>query len=121
MAKNSISNTIERESFDYQGKTFFQYFVRGTLRGTPVKVQLAPKEKTQKAFEILDIVFGDAKSAEFVITPFELTGENGNLITGNSYAIRTIDEDGEVYEVKVKPYKDTDKDLLRMLLNKTSF
>ena len=116
MAKNSISNIVEREMFDYKGNNYYQYFVRATLRGRELKVQLAPKEKSQKAFEILDIVFGDAQSAELVITPFEVQGENGNTISGNSYAIRTIDEDGEVYEVKVKPYKDCDKDLLKMLL-----
>ena len=116
MAKNSISNIVEREMFDYKGNNYYQYFVRATLRGRELKVQLAPKEKSQKAFVILDIVFGDAQSAELVITPFEVVGENGNVITCNSYAIRTVDEDGEVYEVKVKPNKDTDKDILKMLL-----
>lgn len=116
MAKNSISNIVEREFFDYKGSQYYQYFVRGTLRGREIKIQLGPKEKTQKAFEILDIVFGDAQTAELVITPFEVMGENGNTITGNTYAIRTVDEDGEVYEVKVKPSRDCDKDLLKMLL-----
>ena len=40
----------------------------------------------------------------------------GNIIKGNTYGIRTVDENGEVYECKVKPFRDSDKTLLNMLL-----
>ena len=40
----------------------------------------------------------------------------GKIIKGNTYGIRTVDENGEVYECKVKPFRDSDKTLLNMLL-----
>ena len=45
----------------------------------------------------------------------EIKGENGNVISGNTYAVFTKDENGEVYECSVKPYRNSDKALLNML------
>ena len=42
------------------------------------------------------------------------------MVKGNSYLVRTVDENGEVYECPVKPSRTSDKTLLGMLLNQTA-
>ncbi|MBO5067618.1 MAG: hypothetical protein J6C62_04380 [Clostridia bacterium] len=55
--------------------------------------------------------------AELKITPFEIKDEKGGVISGNTYAVFTKDEaTGEVYECSVKPYRNSDKALLNMLV-----
>ena len=49
--------------------------------------------------------------------PYEIKDEaTGNVIKGNTYAVKTIDVNGEVYECAVKPFRSSDKALLNMLL-----
>ena len=40
----------------------------------------------------------------------------GSVISGNTYMVRTEDENGMVYECNVKPFRSSDKSLLNMLL-----
>lgn len=54
--------------------------------------------------------------AELVTIPFEMKDERGKVIKGNSYMVRSYDEDGTVYECPVKPAKPSDKTTLNMLL-----
>ena len=42
---------------------------------------------------------------------------SGRIISGNTYAVRSVDENGEVYECKIKPSRASDKALIGMLLN----
>ena len=66
---------------------------------------------------VLDIVFGNENKADLFLTPYEMKDEaTGKIIKGNTYGIRTVDENGEVYECKVKTFRDSDKTLLNMLL-----
>ena len=104
---------VERETFEKDGKTYFSYFIKGNVRGKDVKVAIIPPDKG--GYTVLDIVFGEAMQAELKITPFEIKGEDGNVIKGNTYAVFTKDEDGEVYECSVKPFRNSDKALLNML------
>ena len=56
-------------------------------------------------------------SAELTMKPYEIKDEaTGNVIKGNTYAVRTTGDDGEVYECAVKPFRSSDKALLNMLL-----
>ncbi len=106
---------VERETYEKNGKTFYSYFVKGTLRRKPVKASMSPMDIG--GYAVLDIVFGNAMTAELVITPYELHDEkSGRTINGNSYAVRSTDENGEVFECKIKPYRNSDKMLLQMLL-----
>ena len=105
---------VERETFEKDGKTYFSYFIKGNVRGKDVKVAIIPPDKG--GYTVLDIVFGEAMQAELKITPFEIKGEDGNVIKGNTYAVFTKDEDGEVYECSVKPFRNSDKALLNMLI-----
>ena len=64
-----------------------------------------------------DIVFGDEMSAELTVTPFEMKDEaTGRTISGKTYGVRSVDENGEIYECKIKPFRQSDKALLEMLL-----
>lgn len=117
MAKNTNNKQIfvERETFEKNGRTFFSYFIKGNIRGKDVKVAVVPPDRG--GYTVLDIVFGDQMAAELVAKPFEIKDEaTGKIISGNTYSVQTVDEDGEIYECAVKPYRNSDKSLLNMLL-----
>ncbi len=118
--KNNDKNiVVERETFEKDGKTYFSYFIKGNIRGREVKIGIAPpdKDKDIGGYTVLDIVFGNAMAAELVIKPYEIKDEKTKtVVTGNSYAVRSYDENGEVYECAVKPFRQSDKALLNMLL-----
>lgn len=110
---------VERETFESKGKTYFGYYIKGTVRGRDVKVGIAPPDKdTDKGgYAVLDIVFGNADKAEFVLVPYEIRDEKTKkVVKGNSYVVRSVDDDGRVYECPVKPSRTSDKSLLNMLL-----
>ena len=106
---------VERETFEMNEQTYYSYFIKGTVRGKDVKVAVIPPDKG--GYTVLDIVFGNENKADLFLTPYEMKDEaTGKIIKGNTYGIRTVDENGEVYECKVKPFRDSDKTLLNMLL-----
>lgn len=110
---------VERETFEKNGRTFFSYFIKGSIRGKEVKVAVVPPDKG--GYMVLDIVFGDAMAAELKLKPYEIKDEStGKVISGNTYAVQTVDEDGEIYECSIKPYRNSDKALLNMLVKKTA-
>lgn len=116
MANSNIK--IERESFEFKGKTCHKYFIGGTVRNTDVKILLAPPgENDRGGYTVLDIVFGNENEADFVVEPFEFKDEKtGRTISGNKFLARTVDENGEIYECEVKPARKSDKSMLAMLL-----
>lgn len=113
-----MSIMVEKQAFEFKGKEYFEYFIKGNVRGRDVKVKLAPPDKTDKgAFTVLDIVFGDSNKAEFAVVPYEFQDSTGKTIVGNKFFVRTTDaETGEIYECQVKPAKQSDKTLLAMLM-----
>ena len=110
---------VEREPYKAKdGNTYFTYFIKGVIRGKDVKIQIAPPNKDTDfgGYTVLDIVFGDSNVAELVVTPYEMKDEAGNIRTGNTYGVRNVDETGEVYECKIKPFRTSDKALIKMLI-----
>ena len=106
---------VERDTFEKDGKTYYSYFIKGKVRGKDVRVAIVPPDKG--GYTVLDIVFGDAMSAELVAKPYEIKDDStGKVITGNSYAVRSVDENGKEYECAVKPFRSSDKALMNMLL-----
>ena len=107
---------VEKGTFEYNDKEYSSYFIAGKIKGKEVKVALMPPDKG--GWEVLDILFSDTTQGELVVKPYELKDEKTGKVTatGNTYAVRTIDENGEVYECPVKPFKSSDKALLNMLL-----
>lgn len=106
---------VERETYEQNGNTYFAHFVKGTIRGKEVKINVVPLDFG--GYTVLDIVFLDAMQAELVLNPYEIKDEaTGGVITGNTYSVRSVDENGEIYECRVKPSKNSDKQLLAMLI-----
>ena len=106
---------VEREQFEYDGKKYFGYFLKGTVHGRNVKVGIKPPDNG--GYTILDIFFESNAEPTLTVTPFEITAEGGRVITGNTYAVECADnETGEVFSCKVKPARESDKTLLQMLL-----
>ena len=107
---------VERDTYEKDGKTYYSYFIKGNIRGRDIRVLIVPPDKG--GYTVLDIVFGEEMEAELVLNPYEIKDEStGKVIKGNSYAVRTVDEDGEVYECAIKPFRASVKALLNMLLN----
>lgn len=115
--KNNNNNVImvERETYEKDGKSYFTYFIKGNIRGKDVRIAIMPPDIG--GYTVLDIVFGNNMAAELVIKPFEIKDEKTkSVISGNSFAVRSYDENGEVYECAVKPFRASDKALLNMLV-----
>lgn len=112
MNNNNIK--VERENFEKNGKSYFSYFIKGVVRNKDVRVQIIPPDKG--GYAVLDVVFGDKMEAELVVTPFAIKDDSGKVITGNTFKVRSADENGEVYECSVKPARSSDKSFLNMLL-----
>ena len=107
---------VEKGTFEYNDKEYSSYFIAGKIKGKDVKVALMPPDKV--GWAVLDILFSDTNQGELVVKPYELKDEKTGKVTatGNTYAVRTVDENGEIYECPVKPFKSSDKALLNMLL-----
>ena len=115
MAKKENKIMVERETFEKNDKIYFSYFIKGVIRGKEVKVAVVPPDKG--GYAVLDIVFGNEMAAELVANPFEIKDEStGRVIAGDSYLVRSVDENGEIYECSIKPYRSSDKALLNMIM-----
>lgn len=111
---------VERETYEKNDNTYYTYFIKGKIRGRDVRIALAPPSDKDKkdmgGYTVLDIVFGDAMKADFVVEPFEFKDSTGKTISGVRHLVRSIDENGEIYECAIKPARQSDKALLNMLL-----
>lgn len=106
---------VERETYEKNGKQYFSYFVKGNVRGKDVKASVMPLDIG--GYTVLDIVFGNEMKADLVLNPYEIKDEKtGSVMSGNTYSVRTVDENGEIYECRIKPAKNSDKSLLNMIL-----
>lgn len=112
MENNKIK--VERETFESNGKEYFSYFIKGNVRGRDIKAGVIPPDKG--GYTVLDIVFDGQMEAELIVTPFEIKDVKGKTIKGNTYSVRSYDEDGAVYECPIKPARTSDKSFLNMLL-----
>lgn len=115
---NNNGIKVEKGTFEYKGKTYDEYYISGNVRGRDVKIKLAPPDKNDKGgYTVLDIVFGNKDTADFVTEPFEFVNGDGKTVSGERFLVRTVDkETGEVYECAVKPARKSDKTLLAMLM-----
>ena len=106
---------VERETYEKGEKTYFTYFIKGVVRGKNVKVAVSPPDKG--GFAVLDIVFGNEMKADLITKPYEIKDDaTGNVIKGNTYSVKSVDENGQVYECPIKPFRASDKTLLNMLM-----
>ena len=113
--KNLGKVKVEREIYEKNGKSFYTYFVKGNVRGKEVKISVTPPDIG--GYTVLDIVFGNENSVELALNPYEIKDEKtGTVMSGNTYSVRSVDENGEIYECRIKPAKNSDKSLLNMIL-----
>jgi hypothetical protein len=105
---------VERETFEYKGSTYFSYFIKGEIRGKEVRIAVVPPDKG--GYVVLDIVFDSDMACELALKPYEIKDDKGNVMTGNTYSVISVDENGLVYECPIKPAKSSDKALLNMLI-----
>ena len=106
---------VQREKFEYKGKEYLGYFIKGMVKGREVKATIKPQDIN--GYTVLDIIFEGASEVELIAKPYSITDEaTGNVITGNTFVVRSVDEIGEVYECPVKHSRGSDKVLLNMLM-----
>ena len=106
---------LQRELFTgNDGKEYYSYLLKGKVRGRDIKVDFAPKDKG--GYEVLDIVF-EVGAVELVIAEETMTSQDGKKTKYTTYQAVAYDEDNSPYECGVKPSRDSDKALLKMLLN----
>ena len=105
---------VEREKFEFKGKEYMGYFVKGIVKGREVRASLKPQDIN--GYTVLDIIFDGANEVELIAKPYSITDDNGNVISGNTFIVRSVDENGEVYECPVKHSRGSDKVLLNMLM-----
>ena len=89
---------VEKGTFEYNDKEYSSYFIAGKIKGKDVKVALMPPDKG--GWAVLDILFSDTNQGELVVKPYELKDEKTGKVTatGNTYAVRTVDENGEILD-----------------------
>lgn len=123
MANKDKKIYVERETFKKNDNTYYSYFIKGVVRGRDVKIGIAPpnSDTDKGGYTVLDLVFGNAEKAELLVKPYEIKDEKTKkIVTGNTYAIQSADENGEIYECAVKPFRSSDKTLLNMLLKQAA-
>lgn len=112
MNENKIK--VERETYNKDNKAYYSYYIKGEIRGREVRIAVVPPDNG--GFRVLDIVFDQETSADLVLKPYEIKDERGKVLKGNSYAVVSKDKDGTEYECGIKPFRNSDKTLLNMLL-----
>ena len=119
MENKSITILVEREVYEKGGKSYYSYFIKGTLRGRDFKISVKPHDIG--GYTALDIVFDDSMAAELVITPFEMPNERtGGTIKGSTLTVVSYDKDGTKYECPITTSRKSDKALFKMLTDHLS-
>ena len=71
--------TVERDTYETRDKKeYYNYFVRGQVRGREVRAELAPKNKDFDGYELLDLIFDIAPTAELYIHDEESETASGS-------------------------------------------
>lgn len=111
--------TVERDTYETRDKKeYYNYFVRGQVRGREVRAELAPKNKDFDGYELLDLIFDIAPTAELYIRDEERETASGSKSVYTVYEVQNTDEDGILYSYKLKPRAESDKSILNVLLQK---
>ena len=115
MKGNSKKIVVERETYEKNGNQYFAYFVKGNVRGKDVKASVKPLDIG--GYTLLDIVFNGELQADLATTPYEIKDEKtGTVVSGQTYSVRSVDENGEIFECRVKASRQSDKQLLSMIV-----
>lgn len=110
---------VKRETFTSEdGRDMWSYYVEGTVRGRKVKVSFVAYDKGGAGYEFLDLIFGVKSEVDLVMYDEAQKDFNGKIISKRTiYEIQDVDDEtGVVYSYKVKPYRETDKAYINIML-----
>ena len=62
---------VEREKFEFKGKEYMGYFVKGIVKGREVRATLKPQDIN--GYTVLDIIFDGANEVELIAKPYSIT------------------------------------------------
>lgn len=112
-----VKLVVEREIYESKDKKqYYGYFVKGEIHGRKVQADLMPKNRDFDGYEVLDIIFDIAPTAELYVHDEESETANGGKTRYTVYEVQNTDEYGITYSYKVKPRAESDKSVLNVLL-----
>jgi hypothetical protein len=106
---------VQRQLVTKEDKEFYSYFIDVVVRGKANRVLISAPDVG--GYKVLDIVFGNEDKAELTVQKMTMTDAKGKESSYVKYGVKSVDEDGKIYECKIKPFRGSDKDLLEMYLN----
>ncbi len=110
---------VKREKFKADdGREMWSYYIDGTVRERKVRVSFVAYDKGGAGYEFLDLIFDTKPEADLVMYDETQRDFNGKIISKRTvYEIQDVDADtGVVYSYKVKPYRETDKAYINIML-----
>lgn len=109
---------VRREKFNSDGREMWSYYIDGTVRNRKVKVSFVAYDKGGAGYEFLDLIFDTKDTVDLVMYDETQKDFNGKVISKRTvYEIQDVDEvTGVVYSYKVKPYRETDKAYIGIML-----
>ena len=109
--------TVTRKKFVTTDKKqrYWGYHVLGTVRKRSVQISLTATDAG--GYEVLDIVFEDAKEVPLYRSPFVMKDNDGKVtMSGYRYYAVSRDDEGMIYTAQVKPSRKSDQALLEMMI-----
>lgn len=110
---------VKREKFRADdGREMWSYYTDGKVRNRDVKVSFIAYDKGGAGYEFLDLIFGAKDSVDLVMYDEVQKDFNGKVTSRRTvYEIQDVDETlGVVYSYKVKPYRETDRAYINIML-----
>lgn len=110
---------VRREKFKADdGREMWSYYIDGKVRNRAVRISFVAYDKGGAGYEFLDLIFDTKDTADLVMYDEAKKDFNGKVISRNTvYEIQDVDEEtGVVYSYKVKPYRETDKAYIKIML-----
>ena len=114
ITKPNIFKLKQKGFMGRDGNVYYGYIVDVVLRGRDMKVDFVPKDKG--GYEVLELVFNGKKTVDLYVTEDTMVDSTGKKTRFKVYTARSIDENGEIFEINVKPDKDSDKSIIENVL-----
>ncbi|MDE6441423.1 MAG: hypothetical protein K2L12_01555 [Clostridia bacterium] len=120
MKRHAVSGfKVRREKFKADdGREMWSYYIDGEVRHREVKVSFVAYDKGGAGYEFLDLIFDTKDAVDLVIYGETQKDFNGKVISKRTvYEVQDVDAvTGVVYSYKVKPYRETDKAYINIML-----
>lgn len=110
---------VRRKKFKADdGREMWSYYIDGKVRNRKVEVSFVAYDKGGAGYEFLDIIFDNKEAIDLVMYDESQKDFNGKVISRKTvYEIQDVDEEtGVVYSYKVKPYRETDRAYIKIML-----